>query len=48
MTTRFTARLAAFCLSAVLTLAMLGSVNFLATAEPATTALLASAAPLLA
>ncbi len=48
MTTRTVSRLASFGLSAVLTLAMLGGVDFLATLEPATNALLAVAAPVLA
>ena len=48
MTTRLSARLAAFGLSAVVTLVMLASVNFLATVEPASTALLAVAGPVLA
>lgn len=43
MTTRFIARAAAFSLAAIVTLAMLGSVNFLATSEPAPAALLAAA-----
>jgi hypothetical protein len=48
MSTRLTTRLASFGLSVAITLVMLGSVNFLATVEPATTALLAVAAPVLA
>ncbi len=43
MTTRFVARATAFSLSAFLTLAMLGSVNFLATSEPAASPVMASA-----
>jgi hypothetical protein len=48
MNNRLAARLAAFGLSAVMTLAMLGGVNFLATMEPAPTALLAVVMPVLA
>lgn len=48
MNTRPVARLVAFGLSAVLTLAMLGGVDFLATMEPATGALLAVVTPVLA
>jgi hypothetical protein len=43
MTTRFAARAAAFGLSAIVTLAMLGSVNFLAAVEPVISSVLAAA-----
>lgn len=43
MTTRFIARATAFSLSAIVTLAMLGSVNLLATSEPAAHAVMAAA-----
>lgn len=41
MNTRFTTRLASFGLASLMTLAMLGGVDFLATTEPAPAALLA-------
>lgn len=47
MSSSLTTRLASFGLSAAVTLVMLGSVNFLASVEPVTTALLALAAPVL-
>ena len=41
--TRFTDRVAAFGLAALVTLAILGSVDFLATSEPAHAAVMAAA-----
>lgn len=43
MTTRFIARVTAFSLSAIVTLAMLGSVNLLATPEHVPAAMMAAA-----
>lgn len=43
MTTRLVARATAFSLSLIVTLAMLGGVNQLATSEPSPAALLAAA-----